>query len=157
MKQIQRIVLSVAAVLAMTILSQAADRKPIEVKKDDKCQVCGMFVAQYREWIAQVIFTDGTYAVFDGPKDMFKYYFNPAKYTRAKKQSDIQALYVTEYYSTKFMDARKLFYVVGSDVSGPMGAELVSLDSEKKAKEFMKDHHGKKVLTFPEIRREDVD
>ncbi len=116
-----------------------------------------MFVAQYREWIAQIIFTDGTYAIFDGPKDMLKYYFDPAKYNHAKKQSDIQTLYVTEYYSTKFMAARKLFYVVGSDVSGPMGAELVPLDSEKKAKEFMEDHHGKKVLTFPEIRREDVD
>lgn len=154
MKQLSIIPFCIAGTLLIASLTFAAERRPVEVKKTDKCQVCGMFVAKYKEWIAQAVFPDGTYAVFDGPKDMFRYYFNTAKYNPAKKQSDIQALYVTEYYSTKLMDARKLLYVTGSDVTGPMGAEFVPFETEQKAREFMKDHHGRKVLKFSEITAE---
>jgi nitrous oxide reductase accessory protein NosL len=154
MKQSYSAALFIAAMLLMASGSFAAERGPVEVNKADKCQVCGMFVAKYKEWIAQVIFTDGSYAVFDGPKDLFRYYLNPRKYTPSKKQSDIQALYVTEYYSAKLLDARKMFYVAGSNVTGPMGSELVPLESEQKAKEFMKDHAGKKILKFSEITAE---
>lgn len=144
-----------ASLLLMTASSSsAAEPKPVEVKQGDKCQVCGMFVAKYKEWIAQVIFSDGTYSAFDGPKDMFKYYFNLPKYNPSKKQADIRAIYVTEYYSTKLMDARKMFFVSGSNVYGPMGSEFVPLESEQKAKEFMKDHNGKKVLRFTDITKE---
>jgi len=143
-----------AAVLLLSSSSFPAERKPIEIKKDDKCRVCGMFVAHYKEWIAQIIFSDGTYAVFDGPKDMTRYYNGLAKYNPSKKQSDIAAVYVTEYYSARLMDARKMFYVSGSDVSGPMGQEFIPVDTEKKAREFMQDHGGKKILRFPELSRE---
>jgi copper chaperone NosL len=139
---------------AFTALSFAADTKPIEVKKNDKCPVCGMFVAKYTHWLAEVIFNDGTYAVFDGPKDMFKYYLNLQKYSASKKSADITGIFVTEYYSTKLLDARKLFFVIGSDVYGPMGDELVPLLSETDAREFMKDHKGTRILKFQEVTNE---
>ena len=41
----------------------------------DKCPVCGMFVAKYPGFLAQIQFRDGSIAFFDGPKDFFKYYF----------------------------------------------------------------------------------
>src|SRR5512147_1797273 len=86
---------AVAAFLLFSAAAPAAERKPVEVKKSDKCQVCGMLVAGYPNWISQIIFKDGTYALFDGPKDMFKYYFNITKYNPSKKQADVDALYVT--------------------------------------------------------------
>ena len=52
-------------------ISWAGERKPIKISARDKCPVCGMFVAKYPDWAAQIIFKDGSYAVFDGPKDMF--------------------------------------------------------------------------------------
>jgi copper chaperone NosL len=131
--------------------SVAADKKPVEVKKSDKCPVCGMFVARYKNWLAQIIFADGSYAVFDGPKDMFKYYLNMKKYNPAKTASDISNIFVTEYYSTGLMDARKVFFVQGSDVNGPMGAELVPLATEVAAKDFLKDHKGNRILKFNEV------
>ena len=115
-----------------------------------------MLVAGYPNWISQIIFKDGTYALFDGPKDMFKYYFNITKYNPSKKQADVDALYVTEYYSAKLMDAKKLLFVKGSDVDGPMGFELVPVDTTEKAKEFMRDHHGKKILEFGGVKKEDL-
>ncbi len=145
-----------AALLFIFAATQAAQRKPVEVKKSDKCQVCGMLVSGYPNWISQIIFSDGTYAFFDGPKDMFRYYFNLARYNPSKKQEDIDSIYVTEDYSAKLADARKLFFVIGSNVDGPMGVELVPIESAAKAKEFMKDHRGKKILRFDEIKKEDL-
>ena len=45
-----------------------------------------MFVKKYPDWTSQILFKDGSYAVFDGAKDMFKYYlglkkFNPSTRT----------------------------------------------------------------------------
>ena len=86
--------------------SDAAEKKPVEIKKSDKCQVCGMMVSAYPKWVAQVIFKDGSYAAFDGPKDMFKYYLNVGRYNPARKQADILAVYVTEYYSARLTEAQ---------------------------------------------------
>ena len=49
----------------------AAEHKPVKPSPKDKCPVCGMFVAKYPDFVAQVIFQDGSYAVFDGAKDLF--------------------------------------------------------------------------------------
>ena len=152
-------ILCVSAAFFLLLASPAGaqEKKPVEVKKGDKCQVCGMFVAGYPTWVAEIIFSDGTYAVFDGPKDMFRYYFNIPKYSPGKKLSGINAIYVTEYYSAKFMDARKgVLFVQGSDVMGPMGPELVPVDTLDHAKVFMKDHQGKKILKFDEVKKEDL-
>jgi len=139
---------------AFTVMSFAADAKPVHAKKDDKCPVCGMFVAKFTHWLAEVVFKDGTYAVFDGPKDMFKYYLNLQKYASSKRSADITGIYVTEYYSTSLIDATKMYYVSGSDVYGPMGDEFVPISSESGAKEFIRDHKGTRILKFQEVTNE---
>jgi len=150
----------ILAILYMLFLSMplsfATDRKPVAINKSDKCPVCGMFVFSYKNWLAEIVFIDGTYAVFDGPKDMFRYYLDLKKYNPSKTASDISAIYVTEYYSTELKDARKVFFIPGSNVNGPMGAELVPLASETAATEFLKDHKGKKILKFDEVTRENL-
>ena len=99
----------------------AGDKKPIKPTGNDKCPVCGMLVEHFPKFLAQIIFTDGTYAMFEGPKDMFKYYLDMKKYNPSKKPSDIDSVYVTDYSSLKPIDGLKAFYVVGSNVDGPMG------------------------------------
>jgi nitrous oxide reductase accessory protein NosL len=63
----------------------------------------------------------------------------------------MQGMGVTDYYGTTRIDAAAAFYVIGSDVLGPMGHELVPHDSEAEAKEFMADHSGKRVLRFRDV------
>ena len=46
------------------------------------------------------------------------------------------------------IDGLKAFYVIGSDVYGPMGRELIPFSSRSEAEEFRKDHQGKSVLEF---------
>lgn len=129
----------------------AAEVAPVKASKTDKCPVCGMFVAKYSDFEAQIIFTDGSYALFDGNKDMFKYYLNIKQYNAAKSLSDIAAIYVTDYYSMNPGDGRTAWYVIGSDVFGPMGRELIPFMQEKDAVEFMKDHSGKKMIRFGDV------
>jgi copper chaperone NosL len=131
--------------------SWAEEKKVIKPSSKDKCPVCGMFVAKYSDFLAAIAFKDGACVFFDGSKDMFKYYFNMKKYDPARKQGDIEAVYVTDYYDLKLVNGLEAFYVTGSDVHGPMGRELIPFAREEGAKEFAKDHKGKPAVKFREV------
>ncbi|MDI6728082.1 MAG: nitrous oxide reductase accessory protein NosL [Thermodesulfovibrionales bacterium] len=146
--------LTIALLLCCSTALFAGEKKPVKPSPKDKCPVCGMFVAKYSDWGAEIIFRDGSYAFFDGAKDMFKYYFNIAKYNPSKNQSDIDSIYVTDYYNLTLINGYNVHYVVGSDVYGPMGRELVPFAKEKDAVGFMNDHKGKKILRFKDITPE---
>ena len=110
-----------------------------------------MFVYKYPDWLGEIIFKDGSAAFFDGAKDLFKYYFNLKKYNPAKTIKDIAAIYVTEYYDFEVIDARSAYYVVGSDVYGPMGKELIPFVNQSDAGAFKQDHKGKHILRFENV------
>ncbi|MCX6052079.1 MAG: nitrous oxide reductase accessory protein NosL [Campylobacterales bacterium] len=121
--------------------------KTIVVNKDEKCPVCGMFVYKYPKWVAQ-IFYEKNHLSFDGVKDLMKHYFK-------EKQAGEEIL-VTDYYSQKAIDAKKAYFVLGSDAYGPMGAELIPFENESDAKTFYMDHQGKKIVLFKDITPKDV-
>lgn len=110
-----------------------------------------MVVHRYPDFVASVTFQDGHTDFFDGAKDMFKYLFNLEKYSPGHAIEDARKIYVTEYYDMISIDGRKAFYVIGSDVFGPMGHELIPLKTMADAKQFIKDHKGKRVVTFGQI------
>jgi nitrous oxide reductase accessory protein NosL len=111
-----------------------------------------MFIYKYPDWVGEIIFKDGSLAFFDGAKDLFKYYYNLKKYNPEKTIKDIAAIYVTEYYDMKIIDAGSAFFVIGSDVYGPMGRELIPFVSKSDAEAFKKDHKGKRILRFEDIK-----
>jgi nitrous oxide reductase accessory protein NosL len=110
-----------------------------------------MFVAKYPDFFSEIIYKDGSYAVFDGAKDLFRYYLEIGSYNPSKKESDIDSVYVTDYYTLTPIDGRTAFYVIGSDIYGPMGKELIPFSKETDAREFMKDHYGKSMARFDEV------
>lgn len=120
----------------------------------EKCPVCGMFVTKYPDWISAVVFKDGSQAFFDGAKDMFKYLLDLKRYSSTKKKEDADAIWVQDYYSLSPIMAGKAWFVLGSDVFGPMGRELIPLETESGAREFLKDHKGQRILKFSEVTLE---
>jgi len=142
---------ALGALLLITgsVLAQAGE--PVQPTEKDKCPVCGMFVYKYPDWLAEVVFKDGSAVFFDGAKDLFKYNFQIQKYSPGKTRKDIEAIFVKEYYDMELMDARKALFVIGSDVYGPMGHELIPFAVAEDAKSFMKDHKGKRILLFEEV------
>lgn len=143
--------LSIAALLLRTAHAGAKTLQLPAPKPGDTCPVCGMFVAKYPYWIATVLYKDDHADHFDGAKDFFKYLLDMKKYARGRTREQIAAMGVTGYYSGGRIDANEAYYVIGSDVLGPMGHELVPLVDEAEAKEFMTDHKGRRTLRFADI------
>lgn len=120
------------------------------VRPDTRCPVCGMFVAKYTSWLAQILHADGTRHTFDGVKDMMAYYFTPGKYGTLTQDS-IKEIWVKDYYNLTWIDARKAYFVVGSNIYGPMGNEFIPFSSKDAANSFLKDHKGRQTFAFGEI------
>jgi len=127
-----------------------------QIDAREKCPVCGMFVAKYPAWIAQMQLSNGKVIMFDGVKDMLKYFFEPTKYGHQPGVS-IHSIYVRDYYTQEWIDGKKAFYVTGSDVYGPMGHEFIPFSSRDAASIFKQDHQGKNISLFGEIKLEDVE
>jgi len=142
-----------ASLLPAAALAQGAAKLPKPGAKD-LCPVCGMLVAKYPNWVATIVYKDGHAHHFDGAKDMFKFWFEPAKYAAGHKREDMAAIWVTDFYNLQPVDARKAWYVIGSDVLGPMGNEFVPLVSKEDAADFLKDHKGKRILTFEQVTKD---
>lgn len=115
----------------------------LTVTNKDKCQVCGMFLHHYPTWVSRINYPNGETYNFDGMKCMFKFYFN--------NKEGIKDILVQDYYTLKTINARDAYFVVGSDVYGPMGHELVPFKDKKSATTFSLEHKGKKVYSFDEV------
>ncbi|MEN8142817.1 MAG: nitrous oxide reductase accessory protein NosL [Thermodesulfobacteriota bacterium] len=120
------------------------------VEADSRCPVCGMFVAKYDVWITQIRYDEKVVLSFDGVKDMMAFYHSPASFG-GRDQKDIKEIWVKDYYSLKWIDGRQAFFVLGSDVHGPMGHEFVPFVAKAAAEAFLIDHHGRQVMSFAEI------
>ena len=120
----------------------------MEVPKEVKCPVCGMFVAKYPKW-ASLITENANTHYFDGVKDMMKFYIFDIDFPYDR--SKITNIEVTDFYTLKAIDAKKAFYVIGSDVYGPMGNELIPFLTKDAAQNFMTDHRGEQIILFDSI------
>lgn len=121
----------------------------IKIDEKDRCAVCAMFVYKYPNFIAKISYENGEYKAFDGVKDMMKFILEPEKY--GKKSEKIAKIEVSDYYSQGSIDGKTAFYVIGSDVFGPMGNELIAFADENEAKAFKSDHKASKILKFDDI------
>jgi copper chaperone NosL len=147
------VTLCILGILPVLPLGAADCRMPKPTAKD-KCPVCGMFVVKYPDWLAAIRLRDGSHVFFDGAKDLFKYLHDPRRYDPARRPEDIEAAAVMDYYGLTWIDARRAWYVLGSDVYGPMGRELIPLEAKADAREFMKDHKGIRIIRFSEATPE---
>jgi copper chaperone NosL len=146
----------VAALSVTLLLGINLQAKPVtDIKADEKCKVCGIFVAKYQPWIARIQYTGDNVAMFDGVKDMMAYFFEPEKFS-GKHDQKATAIYVKDYYTQEWIDGKTSVYVAGSYVMGPIGHELIPFDSRTAAETFMQDHKGKMIFQFNQITLEHV-
>ncbi len=131
-----------AQAMAIALVNAPTKKHVIEVPRDAKCPVCGMFVAKYPKWAAEMVVSDTQHLYFDGVKDMMKYHF---------KHPNAKALHVSDYYNLNAIDATKAWYAIGSNVYGPMGNELIPFATQADAQSFKLDHAAKAILAFDKI------
>ncbi|MGZ3595727.1 MAG: nitrous oxide reductase accessory protein NosL [Syntrophales bacterium] len=140
--------------LCLVAVSYVEGHEDITPAKEYRCPVCGMYVSMFPDWNARIKFKDSTVAIFDGPKDLFKYYLDIRNYNPSKSKDEVTAILVKDYYSTTDIDAQQAYFVIWSDVYGPMGHEPIPLEKEADAKEFLREHNGTKILGFKDVTRE---
>jgi len=128
--------------------SMATTQERMHVPNDAKCPVCGMFVSKYPKWAA-FMERDGKKYFFDGVKDMMKYYIFDGDFVYDRKK--ISKITVSDYYTLEEVPAKEAFYVLDSDVFGPMGHELIPFKNEESAKTFKTEHNGKAIVQFDDI------
>jgi copper chaperone NosL len=146
------ILVSCGVLFLLSLGSATADGvERLQPDKKEKCPVCGMFVYKYPDWVARIVHEDGRQLYFDGAKDLFKYYLQPEKY-EPNRGTRIRSIEVTEYYDMRPMDAKGAFYVIGGDILGPMGKELIPFQSLQDAQAFKQDHGGTQILTFDQVK-----
>lgn len=107
-----------------------------------RCDLCGMVVESESGWRAGGTDADGHELAFDTPKCLFRHHH---------ERGAVGDAWVIEYDSQARQPADGLFYVLGSDVEGPMGRDLVPLASRERAAGFQQDHGGSRVLAYDEV------
>ena len=128
----------------------------IYVEEDERCPVCAMFVAKYPRWAAQIFYKEHKYS-FDGVKDLMKFYFEPSLWGDYPfKTEDIKKIAVTDYYTQETINGFEAYYVIKSNIYGPMGHELIPFKLLSDAEVFKKDHEGKEIIKFLDITKESV-
>ncbi len=136
------------------MLQETKSFSKLEAPSNAKCPVCGMFVAKYPKWTAYMGTKDGHEHYFDGVKDMMEFYFAPQKYHHDHHKDDFIAIFVSDYYTLEKIEAKKAFFVEGSNIYGPMGHELIPFKNEADAKVFSSSHNGKKIHPFHALTHE---
>ncbi|ELZ24981.1 NosL family protein [Halosimplex carlsbadense 2-9-1] len=143
---------------------------------EDRCEVCGMVIPNHPGPSAEIFYADerpsghDNPARFDSTWEAFQYDFE-----RRDRGWSREAFYVTDYsavdYSVTeeggdrvvstypkadaFVDAESVTFVVGSDVKGAMGKDLIAFSTESDAESFA-DEYGGSLAGFDDVSRETI-
>jgi copper chaperone NosL len=111
-----------------------------------RCGTCGMKIDAASPFVAYLV-VDGQRIPFDTPRCAFTSW-------RGARASATEALF-REYYSQELKPAGDLLFVSGSDVVGPMGPDLVPIETAR-ARRFALEHNGAPPRTAQELRTGDL-
>ena len=84
---------------------------------------------------------------------MFEFYFRPGKWYEVgvKSERDFSEIVVTDYATSKPINAETAYYVYGSNVTSPGGDDLVPFATKEAAEDFSKAHNGHRVMPFDKV------
>jgi copper chaperone NosL len=103
-------------------------------KKEPRCGNCGMKLDPSSPWASEL--TGPHPETYDTPRCALTAW--------RRGRADVTGLRVLDYYDRASRDGAMLVFVVGSDVLGPMGPDVIPVAPDH-ADRFVKDHGGKKL------------
>ena len=126
--------------------ARIAVSQPMIIPKDVSCGKCGMYPANYPRWQSQIIFKDGSMTPFDGCKCLFNFMFSMDQHDKAHSRDDVVVVWVKSFNSGEWMNAMDAHFVVGSNMMGPMGKELVPFADKAEAMKFHQEQGGDMMM-----------
>ena len=130
-----------------------AEDGALQLSPEDRCPVCGMFPAKRPRNAAGMLLADGRGFYFCGNGCLLRTYRHSRQYIGVAPE-EIKRMVVQSYFRGAPLDARKAWWVKGSDVVGPMGPALVALEDEAAVKTFQERHGGKVVFQIDRLDEE---
>lgn len=118
-------------------------------QRGEHCAHCGMSIADDSGFTAGATTSAGAAVYFDSPKCLFRWLGQAAG-------GGATGAFVTEYFTRARTPIDDALYVLGSDVNGPMGRDLVAVAPRDRADHFASSHGGR-VLTRSEVTPEIVE
>ncbi len=142
-----------ASTFTFTTLLTADDSYTMNYDKNTTCLVRNLNVYKEPKWIAKINLTNAKELYFSSPKSMIEFYLRPGKWNEigVKSEDDFKDIIITDFATMKPTDAKGAFYVYGSNVTSPAGDDLVPFATFEAAKNFAKEHNGKRILHLNEI------
>ena len=92
----------------------------------------------------------------DSPADLFRFLHNLSGYDKKHTSADIERIYVTDYESGEWVEAKLAFFVDGSSAKGPMNVADFPAFADRKRAESFSGKKGGKVLAFDQVTPEVV-
>jgi len=178
-RQVFSVILAICAVMSFIVASPgdsfADDYATLpdgsKVDLSHKCPVCGMPVGgdlggavtrAYRDGrlvgfagLAAAVFKDGQVVGFEGARCLFIYNTIPKRFGIDVDQ--IVRRFVTDSETGKLIDANNAYLVLGSEVRGPMGYDLIPFSTKEEAEAFSKEYAGKRVVQLGTVVPKEVD
>lgn len=168
---------AVAGLAGCSALDSGSAPAPVALTTDDQCDGCGMVIPNHPGPVAEIFYADERPSDHDNPAhfcstwEAFQYDFE-----RQDRGWTVEAFYVTDYstvdYEVRqsggdtvlsshpeadaFADAETVTFVVGSEVKGAMGRDLVGFTDSDDAESFRAEYGGR-LAAFDEVTRETVD
>lgn len=126
---------------------------PVAFHAGDECHVCGMLILEWPGAKGQSINQqNGETHKFCSTVDMFAWWLQPENKTLQAQiyVHDMSKTHWEQPEDEHLMDARKAWYVIGSDLHGAMGPSLASFADRADAERLAQEHDGR-VLGFEQI------
>ncbi|MEF8852600.1 MAG: nitrous oxide reductase accessory protein NosL [Haloarculaceae archaeon] len=147
--------------------------EPVTLTTDDSCEVCGMVIPNHPGPSAEVFYADRRPSGHDNPArfcstwEAFQYDFD--------RDWSVEVFYVTDYSSvdwslseaggdrlisthpeaSAFVDAETVTFVVGSEIKGAMGRDLIAFSDRADAESF-RDEYGGSLAGFDDVTPETI-
>jgi copper chaperone NosL len=126
--------------LVLVVLAACGDAV---AQHGEHCAHCGMTIADGSGFTAGATASTGAAVWFDAPKCLFRWLGQPAG-------SGATGAWVTEYFTRARTPVDDALYVLGSDIDGPMGRDVVPVAPRDRAEHFASSHGGR-VLSRSEV------
>ncbi len=120
---------------------EASEKTMAKITTD--CINCGMPADAFPKWNVKFKTKSGDLLWTCSPKCMFNKILDEKDFLNL-----VENFWVTDYYEQKRIEAKTAFFVIKSDVIGPMGNDFVPHKDAEAANDFLKEHKGLKVLKF---------
>lgn len=130
---------------SLILVSAASVTSLAACKKEARCKHCGMKIDPSSAWRAELVGADGAATVFDTPRC--------ALTSWRSGTTPAAAIRVQEYYDRQQRDGNDVRFVIGGDVIGPMGPDIVPVDPPRSSK-FIQDHGADRALRLEEVTPE---